>query len=455
MNLNFCHRELQSMVTILLRIFFKVLSMMHSGVNYFFRLITITILCILISFYAPIGNAAYEATIPTPTANLLFRSNLGSGVSLGSLSYFYTNGAWQTINGTDKETGYTWPVSALDSNFSGLQWITVNPITPSTIGNYMTSEIRQVTGPKGNLVNELFQQVKIKGVLGTGGSQAPLLIRRPWDIGDVKGLYISYWFKHQVDLETQLDSTVSGANWRTQFEFKTGGFMGTGEGDYRISTLVVKGTDNELYWMTKGDNVAGAFSTRVDYWSEENHIVPVPVDKWFKFEVYWNRSSGSDGRYWAAVNGQVIVDRYGPNMGVYNLPINRIFISNPYSGGHVSVDNHITGLQIWDDFPCGVGISCYNFDTIAPTTPTSVAATISKYSSAAGVALTWGASLDNVGVAGYNIYRNGTKIGVTTTNKFNDVIIGAAKGALYSYIVKAFDAEDNLSTASTTVLVTY
>ncbi|QOJ22949.1 MAG: hypothetical protein HRU78_04215 [Gammaproteobacteria bacterium] len=86
----------------------------------------------------------------------------------------------------------------------------------------MTSKIRQVTGPKGDLVNELFQQVKIKGVLGTGGSQAPLLIRRPWNIGDVKDLYITYWFKYQADLETQLDSTVSGAQWRAHFEFKTG-----------------------------------------------------------------------------------------------------------------------------------------------------------------------------------------------------------------------------------------
>jgi hypothetical protein len=404
-------------------------------------LLTLTI----ISFFAP---AAYAA-------NLLFRSNLGSGISLGSLYNFSTNGAWQAINGTDKETGYTWPVSALGSDFSGVQLITVNPITSSTIGNYITNQITPVTGPKGNLINELSQQVKIKAPVGAGGSQAPLLINRPWKIGDVNDLYITYWFKYQADLETQLDATVPGGNWRAQFEFKTGGYNNTWVGDYRITVYVVKGGDDKLYWLTKGDNVANGPFTPVDYWIETNRVVPIPIDKWSKFEVYWHRSSGSDGRFWAAIDGEVIVDHYGSNMGDYKLPITRIFISNPYSGGHATVDNHTAGLQIWNGFPCGAGVSCYNFDIAAPTMPSSLAAKISKYSTAAGVALTWNASSDNVAVAGYNIYRNGTKIGVTTTNKFNDVLIGAAKGALYSYTIRAFDAEENLSTASSAALVTY
>ncbi|MXS84304.1 hypothetical protein, partial [Nitrosomonas oligotropha] len=235
-------------------------------------------------------------SVVTPTvyaASLLFKSNLGSGVSLGAPYNFSAHGAYQMINGTDKETGYMWPVSALGSNFSGVQLITVDPITSSTIGNYISNQIRSVTGPKGGAVNELFQQVKITGELGRAGSQAPLLIQRPWTIGDVKDLYITYWFKYQADLETQLDNTVSSANWRTQFSLKTGGYNNTGEGDYRMSVTVMKGADGKLYWMTKGDNVGGVFPTRVDYWREDNHIVPVPIDKWFKFEVYWHRSSGT------------------------------------------------------------------------------------------------------------------------------------------------------------------
>ncbi|MDV6340824.1 hypothetical protein R2103_03455 [Nitrosomonas sp. Is24] len=414
------------------------------GVNMVF--INMLLLLTALSFVTP---AAYAAS-------LLFKSNLGSGVSLGAPYNFSAHGAYQMINGTDKETGYMWPVSALGSNFSGVQLITVDPITSSTIGNYISSQIRSVTGPKGGAVNELFQQVKITGELGRAGSQAPLLIQRPWTIGDVKDLYITYWFKYQADLETQLDNTVSSANWRTQFSLKTGGYNNTGEGDYRMSVTVMKGADGKLYWMTKGDNVGGVFPTRVDYWREDNHIVPVPIDKWFKFEVYWHRSSGTDGRFWAAVDGEVIADYHGPNMGDYNLPITRIFVSNPYSGGHTSVDNHITGLEIWNGFPCGDGVSCLNFDTVAPTVPASLASKLSNYGTASGVALSWSKSSDNVAVAGYKIYRNGTNIGVTTTaTSFRDVIMGSAKGALYSYTVRAFDAAENLSAASTATLVTY
>ena len=409
-----------------------------------------------ISFIAPKSHAA----------DLLFRSNLGSGISLGPLYNFSTNGAWQAIIGTDNETGYTWPVSRLGSDFSGIQLITVDPITPSTIGNYISNEIRPVTGPDGNPINELFQQVKIKSPVGAGGTQAPLLINRPWNIGDVNDLYITYWFKYQADLQTQLDNTVASGNWRTHFSFKTGGYNNSWPGDYRITIYVYKGADGKLYWATKGDNEANGPFTPVDYWLETNHAVPVPVDKWSKFEVYWHRSSGSDGRYWAAIDGQVIVDYHGPNMGDYNLPVTRILVSNPYSGGRVSVDNHITGLEIWNGFPCGAGLSCYEADTVAPTAPSSLTCALksattttkvkgkTKTSSSALVTLAWNASSDDVAVAGYHIYRNGTKIAVSTSTGYTDSL-GAATGAVYSYTAKAFDAAGNISVSSNEALIAY
>ncbi|UJO99372.1 MAG: hypothetical protein LZF64_09155, partial [Nitrosomonas sp.] len=151
-----------------------------SGVN-----IIIIIMLLLLTFLS------FAVTTAVHAANLLFKSNFGPGVSLTAPYNFTTNGAWQAFSGTDKETGYSWPVSALGSDFSGIQLITVDPITSSTIGKYISNEIRSVTGPKGNLVNEVFQNVKIKGSAGQGGSQAPLLIKRPFTIGDVKDLYIT------------------------------------------------------------------------------------------------------------------------------------------------------------------------------------------------------------------------------------------------------------------------
>ena len=408
------------------------------------------LLAILAGLASPVVNAA----------NLLFRSKLGSGVSVGAPTNFYPNGsgtgAWQYITGMDKETGYNWPITAFGANFSGVQMITVDPVTPSTIGNYITNQIRSVTGPNGKSSNELFQNVKIKGAVGQGGSQAPLLIQRPWTIGDVNDLYITYWFKYSADLAEKLDSRVPSGNWRTQFEFKTGGYNNTGSGDYRIATYVMKDTDGQLYWLTNADNQANGPWSKVDYWNEENHAVPVPVGTWFKFEVYWHRSSGSDGLFWAAINGKEIVDHHGPNKGVYKLPITRIMVNNAYSGGYAAVESHSTGLEIWTSYPCGWGMSCYNYDVSAPSIPTSLKLGMSKYTSYAKVSLTWAASSDNVAVAGYYIYRNGIRIGVTTNiTSFSDSISGAAKGAVYNYTVKAFDAADHLSAASNVVSTVY
>ncbi len=391
-------------------------------------------------------------------AKMLFRSNFGPGVSISAPYNYYPtgNGAWQQILGADKDTGYGWPITALGSNFSGIQLITIDPINSSTIGNYITNEIKSVIGPKGKSVNELFQNVKIKGAVGQAGSQAPLLIYRPSTIGDVKDLYITYWFRYPADFASKLDSSISSGNWRTQFEFKTGGYgKNDSSGDYRIVTNILKDTDGTLYWLTKGDSLANGPVPNVTYWREENRAIPVPVGEWFKFEVYWHRSSGSDGRFWAAVNGQEIVDYYGPNMGDYDLPITRIMVNNAYSGGYATVESHSTGLEIWDNFPCGAGISCYNFDTVSPSIPGSVAGILRKYSSFASTTLSWKNSSDAVGVAGYAIYRNGIKVGVTTGTSYVDIITGSPKGALYSYTVKAFDAAENFSDSSSIVSVTY
>ncbi|WP_350133247.1 hypothetical protein [Nitrosomonas sp.] len=79
---------------------------------------------------------------------------------------------------------------------------------------------------------------------------------------------------------------------------------------------------------------------------------------------------------------------------------------------------------------------------------------MTRTTSSASVTLSWKASSDNVAVAGYNIYRNGTKIGASTSTSYSDSL-GNATGSIYSYTVKAFDAVGNISTASNEALVVY
>jgi chitodextrinase len=85
-------------------------------------------------------------------------------------------------------------------------------------------------------------------------------------------------------------------------------------------------------------------------------------------------------------------------------------------------------------------------DTQAPTAPANLSATGHTSGS---VSLTWNASTDNVGVTGYDVYRNGAKVGSATGTSFTDS--GLAASTSYTYTVKALDALGNASAASNSV----
>ncbi|MDH7481197.1 MAG: family 10 glycosylhydrolase [Armatimonadota bacterium] len=77
-------------------------------------------------------------------------------------------------------------------------------------------------------------------------------------------------------------------------------------------------------------------------------------------------------------------------------------------------------------------------DRVPPSVPTNLSA---QAVSTSRIDLTWTASTDNVGVAGYKIYRNGGLIGTSTTTSFSDTNLAA--NTSYTYSVSAYDAESN------------
>ncbi|MDP9329997.1 MAG: hypothetical protein M3P11_05065 [Actinomycetota bacterium] len=88
-------------------------------------------------------------------------------------------------------------------------------------------------------------------------------------------------------------------------------------------------------------------------------------------------------------------------------------------------------------------------DTVAPSVPTGLSAAAVT---ANEVALTWNDSTDNVGVAGYTIYRDGTAVGTSTTASFADKTFAPATP--YSFTVDAVDAGGNHSAQSAPLDVT-
>jgi chitodextrinase len=79
-------------------------------------------------------------------------------------------------------------------------------------------------------------------------------------------------------------------------------------------------------------------------------------------------------------------------------------------------------------------------DTTPPSTPSGLTITGATGTT---VALRWGASTDNVGVAGYRVYLNSAYS--TTTAQLSATVSGLACGSTYVFQVDAFDLEGNAS----------
>jgi RHS repeat-associated protein len=78
-------------------------------------------------------------------------------------------------------------------------------------------------------------------------------------------------------------------------------------------------------------------------------------------------------------------------------------------------------------------------DIEAPDVVTGLVARARAYNQ---VDLAWDAATDNIGVAGYRVYRNGTQIGTTSGQSFSD--LNAESNQTYSYTVRAYDVRANL-----------
>jgi hypothetical protein len=235
-------------------------------------------------------------------------------------------------------------------------------VTPLTLGNYVLNRIDTVTGHRGGETRALYQQISqnVNGTapMGTSPEQNEFQLLPKTAPGD---LYVSYWVKFQPDLVSKMNGLpagpgiANGGTWRAFYAMKTGGQTPWGDpaddGDYRIEVYVMTYGGGQPYWTIIGDNNAGGGAPLVNNWSIENRAVPVPVDEWFKFEIFCHRSASADGRVWMAIDGQVIADRAGANVGAWNMPINRVMAPMLYGGGAMPIYQWIDDLEVWDGFP--------------------------------------------------------------------------------------------------------
>ena len=109
------------------------------------------------------------------------------------------------------------------------------------------------------------------------------------------------------------------------------------------------------------------------------------------------------------------------------------------AAGNVSTDSNSVSVTTLTPTP----------DTTAPTAPTlSASGTTTTTTN-----LSWTGATDNVAVSGYDVYRNGSLIG-STTSATTFAVSGLTASTAYTFNVRAKDAAGNVSTNSNSVSVT-
>jgi chitodextrinase len=88
-------------------------------------------------------------------------------------------------------------------------------------------------------------------------------------------------------------------------------------------------------------------------------------------------------------------------------------------------------------------------DLTPPTAPTNLSATVA---SDLRVNLTWTASSDDVGIVEYQVFRDGVRVGTSTTTAYSDATVAAE--TTYGYSVVARDSSNNVSSPSNAASVT-
>lgn len=252
-------------------------------------------------------------------AKLLFSSGF-EGVRLGAPKEDY-----QYLTGTDTQTGYSWPMGILGSDFSGIHRINDDN------GKAIANELVQANGPNGTNTTALFQVVKYDVKVTQTTLQINNITENPTE------LYMSYWMK------TDSTSFNKKDTWRAIWEYKTKDYASYQNG-FRMIAFMATDYEGKPYWLFQGDT-----SPQDPIWQTENYTVPLILNQWFKVEYYIKWSDHNDGYASMKVNGQLIGEHYGATTANGDM-LDFIMLTQAYGNSH-PLHQWVDDIEIWDGVP--------------------------------------------------------------------------------------------------------
>jgi len=182
-----------------------------------------------------------------------------------------------------------------------------------------------------------------------------------------------------------------------------------------------------------------------------SHVTKAQLPEWFGAVRIAIDNSRSSVEFWS--DTETFISGYKPRP--IRSIVNDMCAVEPYVSSYLSFSfNHYMSPQqvnpLYYETYLGY-LATGKVENVRPTTPSSLTSVaLDSYT----VRLAWDASTDNVGVAGYNILRDGRQ--VTSQRDGKTVFLDAQlnPGTTYTYQVRAFDAAGNDSALSNTTTAT-
>ena len=172
--------------------------------------------------------------------------------------------------------------------------------------------------------------------------------------------------------------------------------------------------------------------------SRTSTVIPGPG--WHAVELHLHiAGAASSVEVW--LDGALVSDLTFGSVDLGSAPIGVLQIGDTSSSGTWDV--------VFDDAAFGTDRLGATGDTTPPTTPANVGA---NATSAFAVQVTWDAATDDIGVTGYDVFRNGVQIAQVASPGYTDsTVLG---GTAYAYSIRARDASGNVSPLSASASVT-
>lgn len=216
-------------------------------------------------------------------------------------------------------------------------------------------------------------------------------------------------------------------------------------GTFHYTMASVENGPSSLNELILNIDLQGASSAVLSFYHKESGDEDQDIPDSFSGHAYGDGVSISqDGTTWYKVQGLLDADGISSTYTQFEVDIaaaassNGLALNRDFKIKFQQYDNYRYGSDgfAFDD----IDVTAVFADPVAPSVPANLQQVGSTYTT---IDMSWAASTDNVAVAGYTVYRDGSVIDTTSGTTYQDT--GRSEGASYQYQVAAYDAAGNTS----------